>query len=566
LSLADAPNLDRSKGREFRIVDPSLPAGVDPLARWGGSPMTGFDFNADGKLDLIIAKQSTEGYSVDPATGIAPEDQRDRYRKDGTWLAPIGPWSLHLFENTGGPDRFEFTYVGQIELPTPPPGGPMTPVDPTDPSAGLLILGYYGDLWRLPLLETGQKPVWGEPTELMSLQGAPFTRTCNMVSIATADLDGDGRFDVLGGDISSNVVWLRRYGQDDDGAPIFDTPRKIKQHNPQVNGGIFSVPTAGDWRDTGVDDLLVGSIEGYIFWYKTISTNPLRFSPPERVRWGDEEIRRYAKPNPAAGYHWGSSQGPLDGFNGGYSNPVLVDWNGNGLLDLIVGDMVGLFDWFPNRGTKQQPRLEHPMRLHVGDEPLFGPWRVQPGAGDFTGDGLPDIVTMDLDLDLSLYRRVGPDDMADLSPGVKLLYENGETIKTHGVYTEGGGDGRGRTKIQVLDWDGNGKLDLLVGVGPQGGSAFHSSFVLLMRNVGDNANPVYKLPEVLLFGADGEGQEFWRHGAHPTAVDWDGDGRYELVVGADMGALWYFKPSHFGTPTSPESHNVFRTAEQQKRL
>ena len=31
-------------------------------------------------------------------------------------------------------------------------------------------------------------------------------------------------------------------------------------------------------------------------------------------------------------------------------------------------------------------------------------------------------------------------------------------------------------------------------------------------------------------------------------VDWDGDGKYELVTGADFGCIWYWKPDHFGTP------------------
>lgn len=36
----------------------------------------------------------------------------------------------------------------------------------------------------------------------------------------------------------------------------------------------------------------------------------------------------------------------------GYSNPVLIDWDGSGLLDLLVGDMIGLIDYYPNRGTQ----------------------------------------------------------------------------------------------------------------------------------------------------------------------------------------------------------------------
>ena len=558
LSLKAGVPADRSVGVPLAIVDPAVPEGSDPLAKWGSAEMAAFDWDGDGKLDLVAARHETTGYNwIDPETGKTPEDQRDRYNPDGTWKGNEGTWSLHLLRNTGSAERPEFTWAGRIDLPELADGGPIAAADPQDPGAGLLMLGYYGDLYHLPFLEAGDPPRWGELAELFALHGGPFSRTTNMsYSMTTAALDSDGRPDLIASDIAWNVAWCRYRGQDSNGRPIYDEPKKIKQRDPHVNGGAFSVPTTGDLRGTGAADLVVGAIEGYIFWYRVLSTDPLRFAPPERLRAGGEEIRRLAKPNPSAGYHWGSSQGPGDGFNGGYSNPVLVDWSGDGLLDLLVGDMVGLFDWYPNRGTKEQPRFDPPHRLHVGPEPLFGPWRVQPGAGDFSGDGLPDIVTMDLDQDLSLYRRVGTDDPSGLQPGEKLRYEDGETIKTHGVYTAAGGDGRGRTKVQVVDWDGDGRLDLVLGVGPQGGSTFKSSYVLLCRNAGTNAAPVFQRPEVLLFGDAGQPLEFWRHGAHPALVDWDQDGRWEIVVGADMGFIWYYKPDHFGAAAG--SFEIFR--------
>ena len=578
LSLgAGSPPSQRSEGVPLRMVGESPAESPDEnsaensddsdekaAARWERAQLTAFDWDGDGRVDLIAAVRDGEGYYwIDPATGETPEDQRRRYHRDGVWTGRIGDWSIHLFRNTGSPGRPEFTYAGPVPLPQPPPGGPLAPVDVGDPTAGLLILGYYGEVFHLPLLEPGENPRWGEVAELFSAHGAPFSRSANFLNIQTASLKNrdSGPGDLFAGDVSSNVCWCAFHGRDSDGRPVYADPRKITQSDPHVNGGYFSVPTVGDWRGTGVADLLVGSIEGYVFWYKTLSTAPLRFAPPERVRVGDEEIRCYAKPDPAGGVHWGGSQGPLDGSNGGYSNPVLVDWSGDGRLDLLVGDMVGLFRWYPNRGTKTTPRLDPPFRLFVGEEPLFGPWRVQPGVGDFSGDGLPDIVTMDLDLDLALYRRSGREDLSDLQPGEKLRYEDGASIKTHGVYTPQGGDGRGRTKIQVVDWDGDGRLDLLLGVGPQGGSAFKSSYVLLCRNVGTNQDPLFSRPRPLLFNTEGQPLEFWRHGAHPTAVDWDGDGEWELVVGADMGYIWYFKPEHFGQSSGP--FDLFRPEGDQ---
>jgi hypothetical protein len=44
-------------------------------------------------------------------------------------------------------------------------------------------------------------------------------------------------------------------------------------------------------------------------------------------------------------------------------------------------------------------------------------------------------------------------------------------------------------------------------------------------------------------------------------VDWDGYGKWELVVGADQGFVWYFKPEHFGKSAVPGAPAPFRLPE-----
>lgn len=554
LSLAGGVTTEREAGM------PVLVRGTDIGAEsWSKGSVAAVDWNGDGRADLVVVSQGERGrYHLDPATGVSPEDQRDRYHRDGRWVGEIALPTLHLYENTGANGEIEFTYAGKASVELPRHTMWVSVVDPTNPSAGLLLLTYYGRVYHLPMAASARPPRWGTIAELFTMHNEPFNRMTNFdISIGVSDALEPGRFDLFPGDRSQTPSWSRFRGYDAEDRPVYDTPKKIKQHNPHVGNSFFSVPTVGDWRGTGTPDLVVGGVEGYVLWYKTLSTDPLRFALPERVRYGTTEIRRLAAPDPAGGHHWGGSQGPYDGDTGGYSNPVLVDWNGNGLLDLLVSDMIGLYDWYPNQGTKTEPELGPPQRLRTTDgEPLRGPWRQQPGVGDFSGSGLPDIVIQDADLDLAVFRRVGRDSPSFLYSGEKLRYEDGETIKTHGVYTSGGGDGRGRTKINVVDWDRDGVLDLLLGVGPQHGSPYRGSYVLFAKNVATNEFPVFKRPEVVLWNAAGRPLEFWRHGVHPAPVDWDGDGRYELVAGADQGRVWYWKPQHFGAnatgdPTAP---------------
>ena len=45
---------------------------------------------------------------------------------------------------------------------------------------------------------------------------------------------------------------------------------------------------------------------------------------------------------------------------------TLVDWDGDGVQDLIVGDFSGLFRFFRNTGTNQKPRYANAVNLQAG--------------------------------------------------------------------------------------------------------------------------------------------------------------------------------------------------------
>ena len=101
-------------------------------------------------------------------------------------------------------------------------------------------------------------------------------------------------------------------------------------------------------------------------------------------------------------------------------------------------------------------------------------WRTTPAVADVTGDGLPDLVMLDPEGYLALFERVDHGGgRLGLRPGRRVFVAptHASFDANHGAMGEDGGplrlnDGRagksGRRKLCLADWDGDGKLDLLV--------------------------------------------------------------------------------------------------------
>ena len=134
-------------------------------------------------------------------------------------------------------------------------------------------------------------------------------------------------------------------------------------------------------------------------------------------------------------------------------------------------------------------------------------WRTQPAVTDWdTASGRSCIIVND---EQNQFHRYWQIDDYNVTPGDVLRLTTGEPIQAHSRRFAGQ---LGRTKLQAVDWDGDGKIDLLAGTGraasiPGPGGIPDDTFqgdrrqasVLFLRNAGSNQEPVFEYPRVMCF-------------------------------------------------------------------
>jgi hypothetical protein len=163
------------------------------------------------------------------------------------------------------------------------------------------------------------------------------------------DIDGDGHRDILSGSYSrmdKDMAGLFQvlYGNSDgsfrkaealkgtDGEPLI-IPAK---GDDQLVEKICTRPFAVDWNGDGHMDLVVGNFAGTFYCFKGEGKG--KFQPkPEPIKSGGELLR----------------------IQGHHSDPFVIDWDGDGDLDLLSGSTNGGVQWAENRASKGKlPELQ----------------------------------------------------------------------------------------------------------------------------------------------------------------------------------------------------------------
>lgn len=143
----------------------------------------------------------------------------------------------------------------------------------------------------------------------------------NLDAVFAADWDSDGDLDLLMGTMNAGVLCARNEGTAAKYA--FGKPVRLKAAGKPINLS-DAAPIVTDWDQDGLVDLLVGTGNGSVVWFRNIGTR----TKPELAA----AVTIIRKSSPSSEGGWGNCV-----------KPCVHDWNGDGRPDLLLGSESSYF-------------------------------------------------------------------------------------------------------------------------------------------------------------------------------------------------------------------------------
>ncbi len=146
------------------------------------------------------------------------------------------------------------------------------------------------------------------------------------------------------------------------------------------------------------------------------------------------------------------------------STPFAVDFDADGDLDLLVGDIQGKVHLVENESGDKSLKFGAAKPLAIDGKAVVGAGDSQPVAADWDGDGKLDLLVADGAGAVKFFKNIGEKGMGKLATGVDLV-----AAPARGMAKEGEVKPGMRAKICVTDFNGDDVLDLLLGDFASGG-------------------------------------------------------------------------------------------------
>lgn len=318
---------------------------------------------------------------------------------------------------------------------------------------------------------------------------------------ALKDLDSDGDYDLVMGRDVQTMLYYKNTGTKE--SPVWSASSSLVSGIETTS--YWKVPALCDLDGDGKIDLIYGTADGPLYFYKNIGTT----TAPQFQR--------------------NTSYFQITRIDGGASTTSLADFDHDGDLDLLSGDYYGKLQYFRNDGDSIHPKF---IKAATSFSSLdFGSYS-SPRFVDIDNDGDYDIVSGELNGTLFCY-----------------LNTNGTFTSNTTIFS--GIDVGWQSAPSFADINNDGNLDVLICGEKSELSAF---YINTGNNVFVKDNSFIEDVEIPNY-------------AYPCFVDLDNDGDMDLVFGKMGGTLVFYE--NIGSPTEPrwqEKSGMFNGIESRQSL
>ena len=286
----------------------------------------------------------------------------------------------------------------------------------------------------------------GKVKMLAATDGSALDNRCVLTRIAPMD----GTSFVASGD---GPVYYYAAGTTPaaDGRPSYLAPAPLMMRSGELYAGSCSVPNVADWDRDGVLDIVSGTSDGRIAFFKNYGTNEApAFGEPCFLQADGQEVCI------RSGYY--DLGGPLNAAYG-FLGPTVIDWNGDGIPDIVYSSNAMRTGILLGTGKPAPDCLKSSKVLNADGIDLWGRWKVRPALTRYNGEVW--LANLDTDDVLHLYWKGSATNVHDCGP---ILLVDGSAITGHRMDSDlTKATEQGDVKMQFTDWDGDGDPDLLVG-------------------------------------------------------------------------------------------------------